>query len=56
MGRGAMLVIESRTKIVFIRGDESSRRESLDAGARVFMKKPTSIKDITDTINKLNNT
>jgi DNA-binding response OmpR family regulator len=48
-----ILAIEPRTKIVFISGDESSRRESLDAGATVFMKKPTSIKEITETINTL---
>jgi DNA-binding NtrC family response regulator len=51
----AILAIEPRTKVVFISGDESSMRESLDAGATVFMMKPTSIKEITETINKLRN-
>lgn len=51
----AILTIEPRTKVVFISGDESSMRESLDTGATVFMKKPASIKEITETINKLRN-
>lgn len=51
----AILAIEPRTKIVFISGDESSRGESIDAGAAVFMKKPTPIKEITETINSLMN-
>jgi DNA-binding NtrC family response regulator len=51
----AILAIEPRTKVVFISGDEGSMRESLDAGATVFMRKPTSIKEITETINKLRN-
>jgi FixJ family two-component response regulator len=52
----AILAMEPRTKIVFISGDDSSRHESLDAGATVFIKKPTPIKDITETINSLMNT
>ncbi|HTY90320.1 MAG TPA: response regulator [Methanocella sp.] len=48
-----ILAIEPRTRIVFISGDESSRQESLDAGATVFMKKPASIKTITDTVTRL---
>ena len=51
----AILELEPRTKIVFISGDESIRQESLDAGANVFLKKPTSIKDITETIRTLMN-
>jgi DNA-binding NtrC family response regulator len=50
-----ILALEPGTKVIFISGDESSRQESLDAGATVFMKKPTSIKEITETINKLMN-
>ena len=51
----AILAIQPHTKIVFISGDDSTRQESLDAGATVFMKKPASIKEITDTINSLMN-
>jgi len=51
----AILDMEPGTKIVFISGDESIRQESLDAGANVFLKKPTSIKDITETIHSLMN-
>ena len=51
----AILEMEPGTKIVFISGDESIRQESLDAGANVFLKKPTSIKDITETIHTLMN-
>jgi DNA-binding NarL/FixJ family response regulator len=50
-----LLAIEPRTKIVLISGDESIGQKSLDAGAMVFMKKPTSIKDITETIKILMN-
>lgn len=46
----AILAIEPKTKIVFISGDESVRQESLDSGATAFMKKPTPIKEITETI------
>jgi DNA-binding response OmpR family regulator len=49
----ALLAIEPGTKIIFISGDESARQESLDAGAKVFMKKPTPINEITRTINSL---
>jgi DNA-binding NarL/FixJ family response regulator len=51
----AILAIEPRTKVIVISGDETSRRESLDAGSMVFLKKPASIKVITETINKLMN-
>lgn len=50
-----ILTIEPRTKIVFISGDTSVEQSSLDAGATVFMKKPTGIKEITETINTLIN-
>jgi FixJ family two-component response regulator len=48
-----VLEIEPKTRIVFISGDEGVRRESMDSGAKAFMKKPTPIKEITDTINAL---
>jgi two-component system, NarL family, response regulator DevR len=41
------------TKIIFISGDEDARKESLAAGADLFLKKPARIMDITDSINAL---
>ncbi len=49
----AILAIDSRTRIIFISGDDGVRNESLGAGASVFLKKPTPIKEITETINSL---
>jgi DNA-binding NtrC family response regulator len=49
----AILTIEPGTKAIFISGDESVEQESLDAGATVFLKKPTSLKEIAATINSL---
>jgi FixJ family two-component response regulator len=43
------------TKFVFISGDDSVQREALTAGANVFLKKPTDIKVITETITSLIN-
>ena len=51
---GEILAMEPKTHIIFISGDDSILRESMAAGA-VFMKKPTPIKEITDTINALMN-
>ncbi len=45
---GEILTIESGTKAIFISGDDSIQKESIDAGAVVFLKKPTSIKTITE--------
>lgn len=45
-----VLAIEPETKVIFISGDDSIQQESIDAGAIVFLKKPTSIKIITDTV------
>jgi DNA-binding response OmpR family regulator len=49
----AILSIDSSTRIIFISCDDGVRGESLDAGASVFLKKPTPIKEITETINSL---
>lgn len=46
-----ILSIRSKTRIVLNCGDEGVHQESLDAGATFFLKKPTSIKEITETIN-----
>lgn len=51
----AILAIEPQTKIVFISGDDSIRSESLETGATAFMKKPTPIKEITETIHSMIN-
>ena len=45
-----VLAIASGMKIIFVSGDDSIQQESVDAGATVFLKKPTSIKMITDTV------
>ncbi len=50
---GEILSVEPGTLIVFISGDEGVRQESLGAGAKAFMKKPTPIKEITETIKAL---
>lgn len=49
----AILAIEPLTRVIFISGDDGVRDESLGAGATVFLKKPTPIKEITETINSL---
>jgi FixJ family two-component response regulator len=49
----ALLAIEPGTRIIFISGDDGVREESLAAGATVFLKKPTPLKEITETINSL---
>jgi two-component system, chemotaxis family, chemotaxis protein CheY len=50
-----VMAIQPGTKIVFISGDDSVRQEAIDAGAKVFLKKPTDIKMITETITALIN-
>ena len=50
-----VLAIEPGTKVIFISGDDSIQKESIDAGATVFLKKPASIKLITDTVTGLMN-
>ena len=48
-----LLAIEPDTKIIFISGDDSIRDNVLDLGADVFLKKPTKINDITESVNSL---
>jgi two-component system chemotaxis response regulator CheY len=50
-----VLALRSGTKIVLISGDDTVRQDAMDAGATVFLKKPTDINVITETINKLMN-
>lgn len=48
-----IFAIEPATKVIFVSGDDSIQKESLEAGAAVFIKKPASIKIITDTVTRL---
>ena len=50
-----VLAIERGTKVIFISGDDSIQQECVDAGATVFLKKPASIKIITETVARLMN-
>jgi two-component system, response regulator RegA len=50
-----ILIIEPLTKVIFVSGDDSVRHESIDSGAAVFLKKPASIKLITDTVTSMMN-
>jgi two-component system, chemotaxis family, chemotaxis protein CheY len=50
-----LLTIEPGTKVIFVSGDDNIQKESLDAGAAVFLKKPANIKSITDTVTSLMN-
>jgi DNA-binding NtrC family response regulator len=50
-----VLAIQPGTKIIFISGDDNIQKDVIDAGATVFMKKPTDIKVITATVNSLLN-
>lgn len=49
----ALLAIDPGTRIIFISGDDGVRDDSISAGASVFLKKPTPIREITETINSL---
>jgi len=46
-----ILNLEPGTKIVFVSADDSVRQVALDSGANVFLKKPTSVKAIMDSIS-----
>ena len=50
-----VLAMEPAIKVLFISGDDSIRQESIDTGAAVFLKKPSSIKVITETVRGLMN-
>jgi DNA-binding NtrC family response regulator len=47
-----ILAIEPRTKVIFMSGDYSIEQECLDIGAIVFLKKPASVKMITDIVTR----
>jgi DNA-binding NtrC family response regulator len=46
----AMLKMEPCTRIIFLSGDIDVRDEALKAGAFLFLKKPTSLRDIMGSI------
>ncbi len=48
-----ILSIEPKTNIIFISGDDSIRDKVISAGAKLFLKKPTNIKDITASVKSL---
>jgi DNA-binding NtrC family response regulator len=53
MVMGEILAIEPGTKIILVSGEDSIEQECIDMGATVFLKKPTSIKMMTDTVTRL---
>jgi DNA-binding NtrC family response regulator len=48
-----ILAIEPDTRIIFISGDDSIRDNVLNSGADIFLKKPTKINDITESVSSL---
>jgi two-component system chemotaxis response regulator CheY len=46
----AILKMEPCTRIIFLSGDADARDEALKAGAFLFLKKPTSLRDIMGSI------
>jgi DNA-binding NtrC family response regulator len=45
--------IEPRTHVIMISGDITVGQKCLDSGATAFFKKPTSIREISETVNEL---
>ncbi len=50
---GKILSVEPNTKVIFISGDDSIRDKVLGLGAKLFLKKPMNIKEITESVNSL---
>jgi FixJ family two-component response regulator len=48
-----LLKIDPDAKVIFISADFSVRASALEAGAVTFIKKPASLKVITDTIDQV---
>jgi two-component system, chemotaxis family, chemotaxis protein CheY len=48
-----MLALAPETRVIFISADDSIRNEAIGAGADVFIKKPASLKVMTETIYSL---
>lgn len=51
----AVLALRPGTNFILISGDDTVRQEVMDAGASVFLKKPTGIKEITEAFSSLQN-
>jgi len=51
----AMLEIEPCARFIFLSASDEVRDESLEAGARAFLKKPAALADIKNTIMKVLN-
>ena len=50
---GKILEMNPDTKIIFISGDDSIRDDVMGAGASLFLKKPTTIDEITKSVSSL---
>ena len=48
-----ILEIDQDAKIIFFSADISVKNDAINAGAFAFIKKPASIKELTDTINNV---
>ncbi len=48
-----LLQIELSTRIVIISADDSIKQEALNAGANAFLKKPSGLKEIMESISPL---
>jgi two-component system, chemotaxis family, chemotaxis protein CheY len=48
-----ILSLEPAARVIMISGDTTVGQECLDAGAKAFFRKPTSINEITLTVNNL---
>jgi FixJ family two-component response regulator len=48
-----ILAIESATRIIMVSGDITVGQKCMDSGAAAFFKKPTSIKEISETVSDL---
>ncbi|HEY3273561.1 MAG TPA: response regulator [Methanocella sp.] len=47
-----MLALQPTIRFVFISADVDMKKEAMAAGARVFLSKPSGIKEITDALNE----
>ena len=50
-----ILPLEPATKVIVISGDITVGQKCIDCGAEAFFRKPTSINEITVTVNNLLN-
>ncbi len=47
-----ILKIDPEARVIFLSADVGVEREAMQAGAFVFLRKPASIKDIVDAVNR----